>query len=103
MNRLVSVLFVSAFVTLASFTVSGQAPDKLRKGFLGVLSEGQSCVVKEVGGRFEITMMKDVKLGQKVIEVGNDFIVVEDIAGVTESRIHVTSIKAIVKIKMPKE
>jgi hypothetical protein len=59
--------------------------------------------VKEVAGRFEITLMKDVKLGQHVIEVGADYLVIEDIAGVTETRIHVTSIKSIVRLKLPKE
>ena len=103
MNRPVSILFLSAFVAVASFTATSHGQEKARKGFLSVLKEGQSVSVKEVAGRFEITLMKDVKLGPKVIEVGADYIVIEDIAGVTESRIHVTSIKAIVRLKLPKE
>ena len=89
--------------TLASFTATSQGQDKPRKDFLSVLKEGQSVSVKEVGGKFEIMLMKDVRLGHKVIEVGSDYIVVEDAAGVTETRIHVTSIKSIVKLEPPKK
>ena len=103
MNRIVSVLFLSVFLALASVPATGHGQEKGRKTFLSVLKEGQSVSVKEVGGRFEITLMKDVKLGQKVIEVGSDYLVVEDAAGVTETRIPVYSIKSIVKLKVPKE
>ena len=89
MNRLLLAVFLSAFVLAASFTTTGHGQEKTRKGFLSVLKEGQSVSVKDVGGRFEITLMKDVKLGQKVIEVGSDYLVVEDAAGVTETRISV--------------
>lgn len=103
MNRHLIALYLSAFVVVASFMASSHGQEKTRKGFLSVLKEGQSVSVKEVAGRFEITLMKDVKLGPKVIEVGADYLVLEDIAGVTETRIHVTSIKAIVRLKLPKE
>lgn len=90
-------------MAVASFTATSHGQEKTRKGFLSVLKEGQSVSVKEVAGRFEITLMKDVKFGPKVIEVGADYIVIENIAGVTETRIHVTSIKSIVKLKLPEE
>ena len=48
-------------------------------------------------------LLKNIPLGQKVIEVGVDYVVVEDAAGVTDTRIPVTSIKAITKLKVPKE
>ena len=37
------------------------------------------------------------------VEIGPDYLVIEDIAGVTETRIHVTSIKSITRLKLPKE
>ena len=75
MNRPVSILLLAALLTLGYFTATSHGQDKSRKGFLSVLKEGQTVVVKEFGGRYEITLMKDVKLGHKVIEVGADFLV----------------------------
>jgi hypothetical protein len=63
------------------------------------LKEGQGVVLKEAAGRYEITLMEG---GHKVIEVGPDYVVVEDIAGVTETRIPAYSIKSITRIKGPK-
>jgi len=103
MTRPLIAVFLSAFVLAASFTTTGHGQDKPRKGFFSVLKEGQSVSVKDVGGRFDITLIRDVKLGQKVIEVGNDYIVVEDVAGVTETRIPVYSIRSIVRLKLPKD
>lgn len=101
MNTIRLVAVTAALLLTVPATTHGQ--DKPRKGFLSVLKEGQSVSVKEVAGRYEITLMKDVKLGHKVIEVGADFIVVEDAAGVTETRISAYSIKSVVKLKVPKE
>lgn len=103
MNRPLFALLLSALFALGTFTPTSHGQDKPRKGFLSVLKEGQSVSVKEVGGRYEITVLKGVKLGHKVIEIGADYVVVEDIAGVTETRIHVTSIKAIVRFRLRRE
>ncbi len=101
MNTLRFSLAVAALLLAITATSHGQ--DKPPKDFLSALKEGQTIVLKENAGRYEITVMKDVRLGHTVIEVGPDFIVVEDVAKVTETRIPVYSIKAIVKIKVPKE
>ncbi len=99
MNTLRSILIL--LLLLIPATSNGQ--DKPRKGFLLALKEGQSIVLKENAGRYEITLMEDVRLGHTVIEVGPDYVVVEDVAKVTETRIPVYSIKGIVKIKVPKK
>lgn len=83
-----------AFACLSP-VASGQ--EKGRKGFLSVLKEGQAVVLKEAAGRYEITLMEG---GHKVIEVGPDYVVVEDIAGVTETRIPAYAIKSIARIKV---
>ena len=103
MTRPLIALFLSAFLVLGACPPTGHGQDKPRKGFLSVLKEGQSVSVKEVAGRYEIAVMKDVKLGHKVIEVGGDYVVIEDAAGITETRIPVYSIKSIVKLKVPKD
>lgn len=104
MNRPTIALLLAAFIAVGVATVSGQAPDKPRKTFLSVLKAGESINVKEVAGRFEINTFDDglTPLSHKVIEVGPDYVTVEDIAGVAETRIPVYDIKSFVKFKVPK-
>jgi len=98
----IRLLAVTAAVLL-KLPATSHGQDKPRKGFLAVLKEGQTVVLKESAGKYEITMMRNIPLGHKVVEVGPDYVVIEDAAGVTETRIPVTSIKAIIKLKIPKE
>jgi len=102
MNRPQIGLLLSAFVILGLLTATGRGQDQPRRGFLSVLKEGQGVQLKEVAGRYEITVMKDLPFGHRVIEVGADYVVVEDSVGVTETRIPIYSIKSIVKLKFPK-
>jgi len=88
---------------LLSIPATSHGQDKPRRSFLAVLKEGQTVTLKESAGKYEITLMKNIPLGHKVIEVGSDYVVFEDHASVTEIRIPVTSIKAIIKLKIPKE
>ncbi len=98
----IRLLAVTAAVLL-TIPATSHGQDKPRKGVLAVLKEGQTVTLKESGGRYEITVLKNVPLGHKVVEVGPDYVVVEDAAGVTETRIPVYSIKAIVRLKVLKE
>jgi ABC-type enterochelin transport system substrate-binding protein len=100
MNTFRFSLLVAAL--LLAVTATSNAQDKPKKTFLSALKEGQTIVLKENAGKYEITVMKDVRLGHTVIEVGPDYVVVEDVAKVSEIRIPVFSIKAIVKITVPK-
>ena len=103
MNRPTFGLLLCAIIAVTSLPAPAQGQDKPRKGFLSVLKEGQAVTVKENGGRYEITVMDEVRLGQRITEVGADYLVVEDVAGVTETRIPVYSIKAIVRLKSPRK
>jgi hypothetical protein len=70
------------------------------EGVLSVLSKGQAVSVKEVSGRYEIGVMPNAEmLGYKVVVVGSDYLVVQDIAGATELRIPIYSIKAVSILK----
>ena len=104
LNRQPLALFLVALFALGVVTVSGQAPEKPRKGFLSVLNVGQPVNLKDTAGRFEISTIDDGQaiLGHKVIEVGPDYVTVIDIAGVAETRITVLSIKCIITFKVPK-
>jgi hypothetical protein len=96
LRSFLAVLFC-ATLTLSCLSPAANGQDKGRKGFLSVLKEGQAILVKEAAGRYEITLMEG---GHKVIEVGPDYVVVEDVAGVTETRIPIFSIKSITRIKV---
>ena len=83
--------------------MSGQAPEKPQRGFVSALKAGQSVSLKEVAGRFEF-MIDDslTELSHKITEVGADFVTLEDIAGVSETKVPVYAIKSIVTFKVPK-
>jgi hypothetical protein len=104
MNRSVSSLLLATFIASCIFNVFGQAPDKPRQGFLSVLKKDQQVILKEAAGRYDITLMEGVSvpLTHKVIEVEGDFIMVEDIAEVIQTRIPIYSIKSVASIKTPK-
>lgn len=84
-------------------TAHGQ--EKARRNFLSALKEGQTVTLKETGGRFEIMLGDEMfgARGHKVVEVGVDYVVIEDFAAVTERRIPTYSISSIVKVKRPRE
>lgn len=98
-----AIRLLAALALLVVIPATGHGQDKPRNGFLTVIKQGQTVTLKENAGRYEITLLKNVPLGHTVIEVGPDYLVLEDAAGIVETRIHVTSIKAIVKVKTPKE
>lgn len=101
MNRPTFALILAALIAIGVATVSGQAPDH-QNGFLSNLKAGESVDVKEVAGRYEIRFDGGVAMiGHKVVEVGSDYLIVADNAGVSERRIPIFSIKSFVKFKVP--
>ncbi len=104
MPRPVISLLLTSFIVLGTISVFGQAPENPQQGFLTGLKEGQSIMLKEVAGRFEISSFDDGQaiLSHKVIDVGTDYLTVEDFGGLLVTRIPVFSIKAIVLLKVPR-
>jgi hypothetical protein len=94
-------LVIVAVLALGLFTASGQAPAQ-PQGVLGILRPGQPVSLKEIAGRYEIGTFRNgpTMLAHKVIEVGPDYLVVEDNVGVSETRIPVYSIKAVTTVKV---
>ncbi|HWL08422.1 MAG TPA: hypothetical protein VNQ76_08460 [Planctomicrobium sp.] len=71
-------------------------------GVLSTLRVGQMVNVKETGEKYLITIIDgDAKLPvpHTVLEIGNDLVVVKDFTGLNETRIPLTSIKAVVHFK----
>jgi len=84
------------------FVASGQAPGKPH-GVLSALHAGQPVSLADTDGGYRLNLFKDGPevLGHKVVEVGSDFVVVEDIAGIQQLRIPVYSIKSVGITKIP--
>lgn len=80
---------------------SGQAPVKDR-GVLSVLHAGRAVSLKDTGSGYEIGIMTDgpEMLSHKVVEVFSDCVVVEDVAGVQQTRIPIYSIKSVTVLKI---
>lgn len=103
MRQAIFASVITAFLALGIFSASGQAPTQPR-GVLGVLHAGQAASVKESGGRYEISLFENGPelLSHKVVDVGPDYLVVEDVAGVAETRIPIFSLKSVVTVKLSK-
>lgn len=101
MLRLLSSIVFSALFIAFACTAAGNGQEKARKGFLSMLKEGRFISLKEVGGKFEITLIENLKFGPKVLEVGGDYVSIEDDAAIAEVRIPIYSIKSISKISVP--
>jgi hypothetical protein len=93
-------LIVAAFLLTPLFAQQ-EVPQNV-SGVLATLKGGQAINVKETGERYLLTVIDgDSKLPQPhtVIEVGQDFVVVKDFTGLNETRIPITSVKAVVHFK----
>jgi hypothetical protein len=94
----VSLAVVSAIILGSSIAFSQRGQEQNGEGILSVLSKGQSVSLNDIAGRHEITILPNgpKMLGYEVIEVGRDYVVLEDIAHVKEIRIPIYSVKAVV-------
>ncbi len=94
---------VATLLAIVIVAASGQAPAK-PIGVLSVLRPGQPVTVKETTSGYEISVFQNGPdlLGHKVVEVGGDYVVVQDVSGVNELRIPIYAVKAIVTLKVPK-
>ena len=92
MKRIVLMLPLIAVVLL---TIG--AADVPKKTVFSGLKVGQQVGLKDHGTAFEISVIDDVPQSHKIIEIGDDFVVLEDVAGVTQT-IPVYSLKAIVRL-----
>ena len=104
MNRSTCSLVLVVAIAMWIVRASGQVPDKPGQGFLSIFKKDQPVILKEVAGRYEISLMDSVlePLTHKVISVDNDFLVVDDISEAIQIRLPVYSIKAITTIQSPK-
>jgi len=94
---------VGVFLASGFFSAYGQAPAQ-PQGVLAVLRSGQGVNLKESNGRYEISVFDQGPdaLGHKIVEVGPDYVVLQNIAGVSETRIPIFAVKAVTTWKIIK-
>ena len=82
---------------------AGMAPAE-RDGVLGGLRPGMPITLTEAEGRFEIGILPGVPgpLGHEVTAVGQDYVAVKDISGVSETVIPLFSIKCVKTLRLPR-
>ena len=70
------------------------------KSILSTLKVGKSVSLKDEGAGYSISFLdEEVPQSHTVIEIGDDFVVMRDIAGVTETVVPVYSLKSIERVK----
>ncbi len=91
-------------VVVAVATALGAQDAKKPKGLFSTLKVGQSVNLKDEGAAYSLSFMEpEVPLGHTVIEVGEDYVVLRDIAGVKDVVVPVFSLKAVEKVRVKLE
>ncbi len=86
---------VAVGVVLVVLTTAAVGRGDDKGGVFAPLEEGQKVVLKEAGDHYQITVVPGLETGHKVLEVGADYIVLLDPAGVNEVRIPIYSVKSV--------
>lgn len=71
-------------------------------GTFGALKKDQKVSIKEISGKFIITLILDQEdiAAYKIKEIGSDYIKLEDITGITEIYIPIYSVRSVHVIKI---
>ena len=93
-----------AIVSALALTLIAAQPENKEppSGFFGYLKKGQAVGLKDLGPAYEITVFSNgqAPLGYEVVEVGRDFLVLQDITGIQEVRIPIYAVKSITTLKV---
>ena len=103
MRRVAICLAIVGVIVLGtSIAFSQRGPVQGGDGVLSVLTKGQAVNVNEAAGRYEIGIFTNgpEMLGYTVVEVGRDYVIVEDVAHVRELRIPIYSVKVVTVLKV---
>ncbi|MEO2036970.1 MAG: hypothetical protein ABGZ35_33265 [Planctomycetaceae bacterium] len=87
-------------VLIAVATALGAQSAKNPKGVFSMIKLGQAVNLKDQGAAYSISFMEpEVPLGHTVVEIGEDYVVVRDIAGVKDVVVPVYSLKSVEKVR----
>ena len=96
--------FATLSLAVISLALVAAKPDheEPQRRFLDGVQQGQSLLLKDLGASYEIRILlgQEASLGHTVVEIGSDFVLLRDIAGIREIRIPIYSIKAIVTLNV---
>ena len=98
------ILLVTAALALWSICGAAAPPaEKKAATFLDHIKPGQMVSLQEKDGRYELTILPPEfrPLIHTVIEVGQDYITLRDLANITDSVLPIYSIKSIKIIRVP--
>jgi len=100
MRALPSVLAISAIAFFLGTAVS-QRPDGNPTGPFGPLKVGDKVVMREKGGRYEFTQLlaQPEAFSHRVVEMGKDFVCVEDMTAFHRIWIPVTSVQSVTRVQ----
>lgn len=94
------LLGLMGVIGVAALTIG--AADSPRKSVFSELKVGQPVGLKDRGTAYEISVFEDnLPQSHNVVEIGENFIVLQDVAKVTKTTIPVYAIKSIVRLKVP--
>jgi hypothetical protein len=92
-------LVLVAVVLALSSSLANEAPRKPR-GIFSSLKVGQPVNLKDHGAAFSISFLDEgLPLTHKVVEISDDYVVVEEIAGMTETVVPVYSLRGVVRTR----
>ena len=102
MRRVAICLAIVGVIVIGTSLAFSQRGPERGEGVLSVLTKGQAVNVNETAGRYEIGIFSNgpEMLGYNVVEVGRDYVIVEDVTHVREVRIPIYSIKAVTVLKV---
>lgn len=92
-----SLLFLTLAITLGIYLHSStvDAADNPKASIFKHLKKGQIITLKDNGHNYSILVLPNLPLGHKIVEIGSDYLVIEDSVSAYTFYIPVTSIKAI--------
>ena len=101
MKTWIAAASIAVLVLVTLGTTSKSDNDaKAKRGLFATLKVGQAVNLKDVGPVYEIGTFDDaMPLGYTVVEIDTDYIVLRDIAKVTETRIPIYAVKSVSHIR----
>jgi len=98
-TRKLPVLIAACAIGLVAMLAIAAQPVS-RQTVFSSLKVGQPVNLKERAGLYEVSTMDDmILLTHKVVEIGDNYLVLQDYADVTVSHIPVTAVRAVIHIK----
>ena len=95
------IWFVGVIAVMVLVSARGVEEPKEPSGIFSMLKVGQRVTLKDEGSAFSLSFFdEEISLAHMIIEIGTDYVVVQDIADVTQTTIPIYSVKSIEKVRV---